>query len=442
MTKIEGRLHLCSRSLVFEPLDQSRGILRCPFSRMDAPPKEFPTTSDSTTTTGSFAPMCIEFRCQRHVVMKTNNAIAPFDTITAPVHIRCTFLHSTPESFVELCQKLFDIMNHKSSGGGAATMATSFLSTPELDEMLQPMLDRPFDPNNIVDVLREQPLTSNLRCWQLTPLQSKPGCCILTMERLYFQPAMGVIADGAETKAVHWLLRDAAATARRYHGLADSAVEVYWKDGNSVLLAFERRHEREQVMRLLPKHIPCHTDRQFVVEAARDWQKGNLSNYEYLLALNSAAGRSFHDLSRYPVFPWVIADYTSFKLDLSNPKTFRDLTKPVGALDEERLDYFRTRLEGMQDMGEAFLYGTHYSAPGYVLYYLLRSMPEHMLCLQNGKNTEDMSSENIKRCLTAKLLPVHLLVCMRSIQGNSMPPIACSTVSRIVSIVRSPTTPM
>jgi factor associated with neutral sphingomyelinase activation len=31
-----------------------------------------------------------------------------------------------------------------------------------------------------------------------------------------------------------------------------------------------------------------------------------------------------------------------------------------------------------------FLYGTHYSTPGYVLYYLVRVAPEHMLCLQNG----------------------------------------------------------
>jgi hypothetical protein len=32
-----------------------------------------------------------------------------------------------------------------------------------------------------------------------------------------------------------------------------------------------------------------------------------------------------------------------------------------------------------------FLYGTHYSTPGYVLYYLVRVAPEYMLCLQNGR---------------------------------------------------------
>ena len=30
-----------------------------------------------------------------------------------------------------------------------------------------------------------------------------------------------------------------------------------------------------------------------------------------------------------PVFPWVLADYSSPTLDLRNPATFRDLSKPV-----------------------------------------------------------------------------------------------------------------
>ena len=32
-----------------------------------------------------------------------------------------------------------------------------------------------------------------------------------------------------------------------------------------------------------------------------------------------------------------------------------------------------------------FLYGCHYSAPGYVVYYLMRSEPQLMLRLQNGR---------------------------------------------------------
>ena len=37
----------------------------------------------------------------------------------------------------------------------------------------------------------------------------------------------------------------------------------------------------------------------------------------------------------------------------------------------------------MQEMPEPkFLYGSHYSTPGYVLFYTIRSAPEYALCLQ------------------------------------------------------------
>jgi hypothetical protein len=35
---------------------------------------------------------------------------------------------------------------------------------------------------------------------------------------------------------------------------------------------------------------------------------------------------------QYPVFPWVLADYTSQVLDLSNPAVFRDLSKVIRTL--------------------------------------------------------------------------------------------------------------
>ena len=138
------------------------------------------------------------------------------------------------------------------------------------------------------------------------------------------------------------------------------------------------------------------------------WLNRDMSTYEYLLSLNWAAGRSLNDLSQvctrttpvplslsphtthhttpiqYPIMPWVIADYESTTLDLTNPATFRDLSKPIGALNPSRLEGFRQRRsqsEGQED----YLYGTHYSTPTYVLYFLVREHPEWMLYLHNGK---------------------------------------------------------
>jgi len=117
------------------------------------------------------------------------------------------------------------------------------------------------------------------------------------------------------------------------------------------------------------------------------WSQGELSNMEYLLALNSMAGRSMHDTNQYPVFPWVLADYDSDELDLAHPGSFRDLRRPMGALTRARLLEFRSRFESLgggevTDANDApagilpFMYGSHYSTSvGTVMHYLLRLFP-------------------------------------------------------------------
>lgn len=106
------------------------------------------------------------------------------------------------------------------------------------------------------------------------------------------------------------------------------------------------------------------------------------------MALNTFAGRTYNDLTQYPVFPWIVADYTSSTLDLTNPKTFRDLTKPIGALEPNRLKTFVERYETFEDDEiPKFHYGSHYSSAGVVLFYLIRMEPFTTLFinLQGGK---------------------------------------------------------
>lgn len=40
-------------------------------------------------------------------------------------------------------------------------------------------------------------------------------------------------------------------------------------------------------------------------------QRGEISNFQYLMHLNTLAGRSYNDLMQYPVFPWILADFDS-----------------------------------------------------------------------------------------------------------------------------------
>lgn len=81
-----------------------------------------------------------------------------------------------------------------------------------------------------------------------------------------------------------------------------------------------------------------------MAETAREsWRRRDISNFEYLMILNTLAGRSYNDLTQYPVFPWVLADYSSEKLDFNKSSTFRDLAKPVGALDSKRFEVHITQ---------------------------------------------------------------------------------------------------
>lgn len=95
LTKIEGRLHLCSKSLIFEPSDFARPIIRCSFNKLENPPKEYPNKTEDPSVK-SFEAMTVEFESSRHVTMKANNAISPFETIPVHTRFRFTFLHSSP----------------------------------------------------------------------------------------------------------------------------------------------------------------------------------------------------------------------------------------------------------------------------------------------------------------------------------------------------------
>jgi hypothetical protein len=136
-------------------------------------------------------------------------------------------------------------------------------------------------------------------------------------------------------------------------------------------------------------------------DATKAWQMRRISNFEYLMALNHAAGRGSRDLSQYPIFPWVVADWTSEELNLSDPATFRDLRWPMGAQTPENRKKARERFRDLEEAYKStlasglepeysmppFHWGSHYSTAGFAIWYLMRMEPFtslHIL-LQDGK---------------------------------------------------------
>lgn len=137
-------------------------------------------------------------------------------------------------------------------------------------------MKKSFDPSNFID-LHEQPLTDNLTCSIITPLIASPGCVVVTNDRIYFQAAKGSVVETS-----NWLISDIVATARRYYGLRDCALEFFLRDETSILLSLNTRKERELVLNLMPAEAPCHTDSTYIVEALNKWICGGLTNFEYL----------------------------------------------------------------------------------------------------------------------------------------------------------------
>ena len=88
------------------------------------------------------------------------------------------------------------------------------------------------------------------------------------------------------------------------------------------------KRKREALRRALRRvGVPERSWRTARASLTEAWHRREISNFEYLMELNTLAGRSANDLNQYPIFPWVIRDYTSAHLDLNDSNAYRDLSK-------------------------------------------------------------------------------------------------------------------
>lgn len=184
----------------------------------------------------------------------------------------------------------------------------------------------------------------------------------------------------------------------RKYNLRRSALELFLVDQTSYFLNFTTKTRNKiysKILSLQPPNILYGSGRspsELLKSSGytQKWMNREISNFEYLMLLNTIAGRSYNDLSQYPVFPWIIADYASEELDLTKPETFRDLSKPIGVVNPKNEAEVRAKYEGFEDpsgMIPKFHYGTHYSNSAGVLHYMIRVEPFTSLHieLQSGR---------------------------------------------------------
>ncbi|XP_061347009.1 BEACH domain-containing protein C2-like [Gastrolobium bilobum] len=204
---------------------------------------------------------------------------------------------------------------------------------------------------------------------------------------------------GDQEKDRSWLLSSLHQIYSRRYLLRRSALELFMVDRSNFFFDFGSSEGRRNAYQAIVHARPPHLNNIYLatqrpeqlmkrIQLTERWARWEISNFEYLMQLNTLAGRSYNDLTQYPVFPWILSDYISESLDLSNPSSYRDLSKPVGALNPDRLQKFQERYASFDDpIIPKFHYGSHYSSAGTVLYYLVRVEPFTTLAikLQGGK---------------------------------------------------------
>ncbi|XP_058085876.1 BEACH domain-containing protein C2-like [Magnolia sinica] len=196
-----------------------------------------------------------------------------------------------------------------------------------------------------------------------------------------------------------WLISSLHQIFSRRYLLRRSALELFMVDRSNFFFDFGSTEGRRNAYRAIVQVRPPHLNNIYLAtqrpeqllkrtQLMERWARWEISNFEYLMQLNTLAGRSYNDITQYPVFPWILADYNSKNLDLAAPTSYRDLSKPIGALNSERLEKFQERYSSFDDpIIPKFHYGSHYSSAGTVLYYLVRVEPFTTLSihLQGGK---------------------------------------------------------
>uniref|UniRef100_A0A8B9UIG8 Neurobeachin n=1 Tax=Anas zonorhyncha TaxID=75864 RepID=A0A8B9UIG8_9AVES len=194
-------------------------------------------------------------------------------------------------------------------------------------------------------------------------------------------------------KGLHgkWMFSEIRAVFSRRYLLQNTALEVFMANRTSVMFNFPDQATVKKVVYSLPRvgvgtsyglpqarRISLATPRQLYKSSnmTQRWQRREISNFEYLMFLNTIAGRTYNDLNQYPVFPWVLTNYESEELDLTLPGNFRDLSKPIGALNPKRAVFYAERYETWEDdQTPPYHYNTHYSTSTSTLAWLVRIEP-------------------------------------------------------------------
>lgn len=371
----KGHLKVCSKSLVFEPLDTSQPLVKYSFKSIESI-KDFQDELDFNTKIKNYF---FSIKCKQIIQLKAFNKITPYKTIRCQKdsenQFYFQFLFTNVNDSLALINQLY---RANTLDYDQESMMINLIVNSRLKHVK-------FDLTQLEDIYNEL-IKYECEVFKINALVKNPGKILLTNKCIYFKAFNNL--DGEKIFKIR--LNDIKAfNKRRYQLKRSSACEII-ASNSEIYLAFESDVKCTQFYDCLKEQIGFDNGQQEQENMLYKWRCGSLSNYDYLMYLNSIADRSFNDLTQYPVLPWVLVDYKSSKIDLNDENIYRDLSKPIGALNPIRLERLKQRFIEINDTlklneESRFLYGSHYSTPAFVLFYLVRQYPEWQLCLQSGR---------------------------------------------------------
>uniref|UniRef100_A0A674JLI8 Neurobeachin-like protein 2 n=1 Tax=Terrapene triunguis TaxID=2587831 RepID=A0A674JLI8_9SAUR len=228
---------------------------------------------------------------------------------------------------------------------------------------------------------QKEKLVLSEECEFITLIDVIPGRLEVTTQHICFYDGSIEKEEGVGFD-FKWSLSQIREIHLRRYNLRRSALEIFLTDQTNYFLNFNKEVWNCQSS---PGGLSFNNFSVAFSCLLQKWVNREISNFDYLVQLNTMAGRTYNDLAQYPVFPWILRDYTSEELDLNNPAVFRDLSKPIGVVNEKNAKAVQEKYENFEDpLGtiDKFHYGTHYSNAAGVMHYLIRVEPFTTLHIQ------------------------------------------------------------
>uniref|UniRef100_A0A674JZG6 Lysosomal-trafficking regulator n=1 Tax=Terrapene triunguis TaxID=2587831 RepID=A0A674JZG6_9SAUR len=271
------------------------------------------------------------------------------------------------------------------------------------EEVIKPPLSYLFEDkthsshsSTVKDKAASENIRVNRRCINVAPSRETAGELLLGKYGMYFVEDNA--SDTVESSSFHgetepasfsWTYEEIKEVHKRWWQLRDNAVEIFLTNGRTLLLAFDNTKVRDDVYHnILMNNLPNLLEYGNITALTHLWYTGQITNFEYLTHLNKHAGRSFNDLMQYPVFPFILSDYTSETLDLHDPSVYRNLAKPIAVQSKEKEDRYVDTYKYLEEEYrkgareddpmppvQPYHYGSHYSNSGTVLHFLVRMPP-------------------------------------------------------------------